>query len=149
MTLGIGAATEVPSGVISFVLSGDVVPKARPRFTVNGRVYTPAKTKAYERAIGHAAKISTLNRTIPTGALVVTVEAVLGVPRSWTAKRRQSALDGTTRPDRARADLDNIVKAVLDGCNGILWADDRQVCEIHATKSYGPEPYLRVTVRAL
>lgn len=28
-------------------------------------------------------------------------------------------------------DADNIAKAVLDGCNGILWADDRQVVELH------------------
>ncbi len=28
-------------------------------------------------------------------------------------------------------DADNIAKAVLDGCNGVLWDDDRQVVELH------------------
>lgn len=152
MTLGIGAATEPPAKPfrVSFVLAGEPVPKERPRFAQRGSSiisYTPTKTKAYETAIAYAAKFAMTGRKTPTGPLVVTVEAVLGVPKSWTAKQRQGALDGTTRPDRARKDLDNIIKAVLDGGNHVLWKDDRQVCELHATKAYGAAPYLRVEVK--
>jgi len=34
---------------------------------------------------------------------------------------------------KARGDLDNLVKTVLDACQGILWIDDIQVVELHAT----------------
>ena len=34
-------------------------------------------------------------------------------------------------------DLDNIVKAIQDGCNGVVWIDDTQVVEIHAYRRNG------------
>jgi len=32
-----------------------------------------------------------------------------------------------------RPDIDNALKALMDAATGILWADDSQVCELHAT----------------
>lgn len=34
-------------------------------------------------------------------------------------------------------DIDNLEKAVLDACNGILWLDDRQIVEMHSHKHKG------------
>lgn len=34
-------------------------------------------------------------------------------------------------------DIDNLAKAVLDACNGVLWIDDSQITELHAYKHYG------------
>ncbi len=34
-------------------------------------------------------------------------------------------------------DIDNLEKAVLDACNGILWLDDRQIVEMHSYKHKG------------
>jgi Holliday junction resolvase RusA-like endonuclease len=34
----------------------------------------------------------------------------------------------------ARPDLDNVLKLVMDALTGIAWRDDRQVCEIVASK---------------
>ena len=34
-------------------------------------------------------------------------------------------------------DVDNLVKAVLDACNNILWLDDRQITELHVFKHSG------------
>ena len=47
------------------------------------------------------------------------------------------------KPKRTRygqfppADLDNLIKAVKDAGNGILYNDDKQVVEIIATKQWG------------
>lgn len=41
------------------------------------------------------------------------------------------------RKSRRHYDLDNVVKAVMDAANGIVWADDRQVSHLGATK-HGP-----------
>lgn len=145
MTLGIGAATEVPSmEPVQFTLEGDPVPKARPRFRINGKPYTPKRTLDYERAIGQAAMVARMGAQMPLGPVVVVVEAVQAAPGSYTKAQRLEAIHGLRTP---RWDLDNVVKAVLDGCNGVLWLDDRQVKEIQATKGYGETGYLKVTVR--
>lgn len=34
-------------------------------------------------------------------------------------------------------DIDNLAKAVLDACNGILWLDDSQIIELHCYKHKG------------
>lgn len=34
-------------------------------------------------------------------------------------------------------DIDNLEKAVLDACNGILWLDDSQIVELHSYKHKG------------
>ncbi len=34
-------------------------------------------------------------------------------------------------------DIDNLGKAVLDACNGILWQDDSQIIELHSYKHKG------------
>ena len=46
-----------------------------------------------------------------------------------------------------RPDLDKLCRAVCDACTGVLWADDGQVCEIHASKFYGAPERAEVTVR--
>lgn len=38
---------------------------------------------------------------------------------------------------RKYGDIDNLVKAVLDACNGILWLDDSQIVELHCYKHKG------------
>lgn len=38
-----------------------------------------------------------------------------------------------------KPDVDNLVKAVLDNGNEILWKDDRQIVQIIASKHYAEE----------
>ena len=48
---------------------------------------------------------------------------------------------GVTRRSRRAYDLDNVVKAVMDAANQIVWKDDAQVNQIRADK-YRPGPDL-------
>jgi Holliday junction resolvase RusA-like endonuclease len=49
--------------------------------------------------------------------------------------------------DKRRVDLDNLSKAILDACNGIVWVDDKQIIDLHLTKRTGQEkPGVTVTV---
>ncbi len=46
-----------------------------------------------------------------------------------------------------RPDLDNLLKAVMDAGNGILWADDSCVAQIYASKIGGvSDPSVMITV---
>ena len=38
-----------------------------------------------------------------------------------------------------RTDVDNLAKFILDSLNGMVYADDKQVASIHATKYYDNE----------
>lgn len=43
-------------------------------------------------------------------------------------------------------DVDNYAKSVLDGCNGVLWKDDRGVIYISCEKTRVPKPAERIEV---
>jgi Holliday junction resolvase RusA-like endonuclease len=40
-------------------------------------------------------------------------------------------------PPYPKCDVDNLAKGVLDALNGVAFADDSQIVELHVTKSYG------------
>lgn len=108
-------------------------PKERPRFA-NGRVYTPNRTKWYEEAVQltlQAAKIRPV-----TGAVSMTVTFYLTIPKSWQNAKKQLAKEGKVRPT-TKPDIDNLAKAIMDGCNGLLYNDDKQVVDLTLRKFYG------------
>lgn len=45
----------------------------------------------------------------------------------------------------SKCDLSNLIKAVEDAGNGILWVDDRQITKISATKEYG-DPRIELSI---
>ena len=48
-----------------------------------------------------------------------------------------------------RADLDNIVKAILDACQGIAFKDDRWIDQIEATREIGKREALYIGISEL
>lgn len=134
---------------IRFTIPGPPVPKGRARAgrTRDGRPihFTPAKTRSYEALVALAAQqaIAGAEPFAKGSALLLKVDATLPVPASWSRKKRQAALDGALLPG-SRPDIDNLVKAASDGCNGILWADDSQIAWLWASKRYGAVPGLTV-----
>jgi Holliday junction resolvase RusA-like endonuclease len=65
------------------------------------------------------------------------------IPASWSKKRREASkgLHHISRPD-----VDNYAKAVLDACNGVLYLDDSQIADLHASKKYSDVPRVEVTM---
>ena len=134
--------------VITIHIPGVPVPKARPRASsIGGKptLYTPATTRAYEQAVKMAAWAAMAKAPPLEGAVSARVVVTLPVPESWSRAKRADALAGRVRP-ASRPDLDNYVKAVLDGCNGAVWRDDSQIVSLSAEKRYGSEPSAMVEV---
>lgn len=106
----------------------DVTPlaKGRPRFTRQGRCYTPAATRSFEERLKQAAIFSWRKAPL-TGPLALKV--TFSFPRPKSVKRPYPV---------SRPDLDNYLKAALDALNGVLWVDDAQMVDILARKRYGP-----------
>jgi Holliday junction resolvase RusA-like endonuclease len=130
---------------LQFVIPGPPVGKGRPRFsTVGGtpRSYTPAVTRDYESLIAARAAEAMAGREPLQTPLTVYIYASMSVPLSWSKAKRQAALDGDIYP--ARPDVDNIAKTVLDGMNGVVYADDAQVTYLKVTKKYSEEGMVTV-----
>lgn len=105
--------------ILSFFVPGPPQPKARPRRDPRGTWYTPASTRSYE------AKVEAHART---------AMATWG----WRLTKKPVALSVQLRlPDGRRFDIDNMVKAIADACNGVLWHDDRQIARIQAVRACG------------
>lgn len=133
--------------MIRFTVPGLPQGKGRARFG-NGRTYTPAKTVAYEGLIAHEAQQVMQGRDLIEAPVHVIVTAFFPIPKSWSAKRKAEAGNGlmwhTSKPDG-----DNILKAVGDGLNGVVFKDDSQVALSKVIKQYAPVPRLEVVVEAL
>lgn len=130
--LDLGPFSVDPAQIIlSMVHEGEPMGKARPRFNRRTRmVYTPKATAAREQALALLAKGQL--RASPPSAFAVGVRVVFHVRA------------------RGRADLDNMLKLVLDGLNKIAWRDDRQVCEVMAWKQlHSAQPRTEIAVYAL
>ena len=147
------AAQPVPPRLdrVEFFVPGKPVAKGRPKFARRGPgvvAITPAKTREYEAgvaSVAHAAMLRGGHAEPFAGALTLTVEVTVAPPVSWSAKRRAEACDGFIAPTK-RPDLDNFIKAVLDGCDGVVWRDDSQVVGLDARKHFGEQPGVRVVV---
>ena len=114
----------------------------------NGRpiviLHPATETKRYQRALALQAKVVMGSKPLLTGALVVTVTAVMSVPRSWSQKDRDAALTGVIRPT-GKPDWDNFGKQ-LDAFKGVVWVDDAIVVDARVIKVYGENPHLRIEV---
>lgn len=123
---------------LSFTIPGAPHGKGRPRATRFGRgvrLYTDAKTASYESLVALAAQQALGGREPLSGPLVLTVLVRMAPPASASKKAREAMLAGELHPAK-KPDLDNVLKSVLDGCNGVAFADDAQVCWINAGKVY-------------
>lgn len=81
------------------------------------------------------------------GPLSLHLTVALPIPQSWSRKKQIMAVSGMLRPV-SRPDIDNFVKAIADGGNGILWRDDSQITDLRAVKVYSDIPGVSVSVRA-
>lgn len=139
------------TALITFRVDGAPVAKGRPRATtIRGmaRLYTPAKTRAYEDEIRIAAAMAMGTRKPFQDEVTLTITAGVPIPASFSKKKRHNAAAGIIKPT-TRPDADNYAKAALDGCNGILFRDDSQVTDLIVRKRYAAEPHLIVTMEAL
>lgn len=125
-------------------IPGEPVGKGRPRFTRQGRAYTPAKTAAYENLIRLAFHDKYPDWKPTESPVAVYIRAEYNMPASWPKRKRLLHLL-TAGWKTSKPDLDNIIKA-LDGLNGVAWKDDSQIVHISAMKYYGLQPRLTVHI---
>ena len=134
--------------MIRFTVPGKPVGKGRPRAAKRGQhiqLYTPKTTATYESTIALAASQAMAGRPLIDGPAEVLMTMVLAVPASWSKRKQADALAGQLMPT-TKPDMDNVVKAIFDAVNGIVWTDDVQVVGLRVRKTYGATPGVHVTV---
>ena len=97
--------------------------------------YTDAATTTYEDQIRFYALRAMGGYKPLTMALEAFIHVRLPVPQSYSKKRTDACLSGLESPCK-KPDLDNIIKSMMDGMNGIVYEDDDQVVDLHSTKRY-------------
>ena len=136
---------------IEFFVPGAPVGKGRPRAARRGTgvvMFTPEKTAGYEALVAAAASNAMRAEAGPlfTGPLEAVLEMRIPIPASWSKAHKAAALAGTELPT-SKPDIDNVAKAILDACNGVVFRDDAQVVVLIATKAFSEEPGVRVVIR--
>ena len=123
--------------IVSVTIPGEPVGQGRPRATTVGgftRMYSPKRSAKWRKMAAGYMKAAC--RSPLLGPLEVTMTAVFTFPKSKVRKRTPSV---NHVPCCKRPDIDNVVKAVLDAGNEVLWLDDAQVWKLEVTKVYGRE----------
>lgn len=113
------------SRAVLFTVLGEPMVKARPRVTRTGHTYTPKTTVEAEKRVREA------------------FEATGCEPFSNAVGVELAFFQGT----RARKDIDNMEKLVLDALNGSAWVDDVQVSVILARRVFTVKDRARTVVR--
>lgn len=134
--------------MVQFIVNGQPIGKGRPRFAMKGgrvNAYTPPKSKHYEKQIEKAYKMAGGQMFPDDVPVKITVRIALRMPASASRKKREAMRCGLIRP-LTKPDTDNVIKSVLDGLNGVAYADDKQVTCVRAVKVYDDVPHITVTV---
>ena len=126
---------------VDFTIHTAPVSKQRPRLGKGGCVYTPSKTKVFENIVA----LSYGNRpSFDDKYIRIRLKFKFEVPKSYSKKKRLEAIEGKIRP--TKADIDNYIKAVLDGLNKKAWEDDRYIVGILAEKEYSEKSCIEVSI---
>ena len=105
----------------TYVVPGRPIPQGRPRMTRRGRVYTPETTYLHQNLIRDSYK----------GPLFTdSVEVLVDFDPEWT----EITVRDYEYTSPLRGDIDNYLKAVLDGLQPVAFENDRQVMSVWMEK---------------
>lgn len=124
---------------MKFIVYGKPTGKARPRFTRQGRAYTPLNTIDYETQIRRA-YVAAGGAII--GAMISNTAPIQIKITAYFKKAKTNKMDFPT----LKPDADNIAKAVCDAINGIAYRDDKQVICLSVCKVWAEDGIEKVVV---
>ncbi|AQU79741.1 RusA family crossover junction endodeoxyribonuclease [Planococcus faecalis] len=134
---------------ISFVIHGEAQAQGRPRagksFSGKTVLYDPINSrdfKQYVRLVSSQYKPEKLLEC----PLSLELHFYKQIPASWSNKKKEKAIRGELLP-AVKSDIDNYAKSVMDGLSGIIYTDDKLVCELIMTKRYSESPRTEVTIK--
>lgn len=131
--------------MIFLTILGKVKAKQSFKFTRYGGKYTPADVKEYAKHIRGCFYAKYPEFEPLEGALRVTIDVFVKIPKSFSKKKTEQAQYGEVRPT-VKPDCDNICKNLLDSLNGVAYKDDKQIVEVHIKKFYADIELVQITI---
>ena len=132
--------------IYEFEIIGEIVGKERPRVnTYTNMVYTPNRTKEYEKLVQQYFKIKYPNHIMIENRISIEIIAYMKIPKGTSKKRENLMLEGIISPTK-KPDIDNIAKSILDSLNKFVFKDDNQVCKLLIEKRYSKEEKVYVKI---
>lgn len=110
--------------------------------------HTPETTVNYEALVKLSGREAMAGASLIDGPVELILDIKLSIPKSWSKKKQAAAVAGRVVPT-VKPDGDNVLKALKDGMNGIVWNDDVQVVNYMISKRYSLTPGVRVQVEQL
>lgn len=108
-------------------------------------IATPAKLQDYEAFAGFRATEAMAGRSPLRDGVVGQARITFRIPPSWPKWRQHAARAGTL-PHTGKPDVTNVLKAIEDGFNGIVYLDDSQLIKWTYEKRYGVRPGVQVWI---
>lgn len=132
---------------ISFEIPGECVAKGRPKFCRWG-VYTPKKTKDYESLIQKLFKQQFHEFEPFSNRIKADITVTKAVLKSSSKKDKIKMINNEISPI-TRPDIDNYIKSILDGLNGLAFVDDSLIVELKAIKKYGETAKVQINLKEI
>lgn len=141
------------AAALSLFIPGDPIPKGRPRTRVvtpkgGGRpfanIYTDPRTEEYEGHVADCARrqLVELGERDDGQELALPFRGRVLVTLRFFVRRPASYPKSVTLPLKARGDIDNMAKSVLDGLqNAGLFANDRLITDLSCSRRYATEEH--------
>ncbi|TKI65581.1 RusA family crossover junction endodeoxyribonuclease [Lysinibacillus mangiferihumi] len=133
--------------VLKIEIPGDVQAQQRPKFSRYGNnvsVRDPKESKDYKSFVRLVAS-QVAPDTLITEEVRLRIDVFRKIPKSFSKKKHQQAVDGELRPT-TKPDVDNLAKGIKDGLSKVIWHDDSQVTELFVRKWYSDNPRAEVTI---
>lgn len=134
---------------MEFQILGTPVGKRRPKFsTIHGyaQAVKPKEDVIYENLVKVCfTQAKPTDYDLYDKPLRVEITAFFDIPKSFSKKRIEEALEGLCSPLK-KPDADNIAKIICDALNGVAYKDDTQIVELRVRKIYAAEPSVSVLI---
>ena len=152
-------AQELPSTIIRFFVNGIPAPGGSKRFVGMSKRTGRAilidaggkKNTNWKKIVAHIGKDAWGNRPLLTQALSLQVIFFMPRPKCHYRTGKNAHLlreDALARPV-TKPDTTKLLRSTEDALTGILWADDAQIVEQHASKHYGQTPGATIILEAV
>ena len=79
------------------------------------------------------------------GDIDISIKAFYKIAKNDNKNIKAAKRAGEIKPTK-KPDIDNVIKAILDGLNEVAYKDDAQVVNVSASKYYSDEPRVEVIV---
>ena len=118
---------------------GKIKAKERARSGKGGRMFTPKETREFESAVkAWGTSLAVPPVAYPIRVLVTVYEGTLSEEQIEASKLGLRYNE--------KGDIDNLAKSILDGLNGVVYKDDKQISELTLQRRWAETEGFRIRI---